>query len=37
MDKAVLQKQLNKCVEVVEATFIKFNLQVLGYGFCGIN
>lgn len=37
MDKAVLQKQLNKCAEVVEATFTKFNLQVLGYGFCGIN
>ena len=37
MDKDILQKQLNKCVEVVEATFAKFNLQLLGYGFCGIN
>ena len=37
MDKELLQKQLNKSTEILEVTFDKFNLQVLGYGFCGMN
>ena len=28
---------LNKNVDVVGATFDKYNLQVISYGFCGIN
>ena len=33
----VVRKQLNKNVEVVESTFSNACLQLLGYGFCGIN
>lgn len=36
MDIEVLKKQLNKSVDIVEATFKNFHLQLLGYGFCGI-
>lgn len=35
-DKEMIQKQLNKSTEILETTFDKFNLQVIGYGFCGI-
>lgn len=35
-DKEMIQKQLNKSTEILEMTFDKFNLQVIGYGFCGI-
>lgn len=36
IDKELIQKQLNKSTEILEMTFNKFNLQVIGYGFCGI-
>ena len=36
IDKEMIQKQLNKSIEILEMTFDKFNLQVIGYGFCGI-
>lgn len=36
VDKELLQKQLNKSTEILEMTFDMFNLQVIGYGFCGI-
>lgn len=37
IDVESLKKQLNKNVDIVEATFEKFHLQLLGYGFCGID
>lgn len=33
IDKEMIQKQLNKSIEILEMTFDKFNLQVIGYGF----
>lgn len=37
IDIEVLKKQLNKSVDIVEVTFKNYHLQLLGYGFCGIN
>ena len=30
IDKEMIQKQLNKSIEILEMTFDKFNLQVIG-------
>ena len=37
MDTNAIAKNLNKNVDVVESTFSQNNLQVISYGFCGIN
>lgn len=37
MDVNTIAKNLNKNVDVVESTFSQNNLQVISYGFCGIN
>ena len=37
MDINALAKNLNKNVEIVESTFTQNNLQLINYGFCGIN
>ncbi len=36
MNVEMLKAQLNKNVEIIEATFSNEHLQLLGYGFCGI-
>lgn len=37
MDINAIAKNLNKNVDVVESTFSQNNLQVISYGFCGID
>ena len=36
-DVKTITNNLNRNVDVLEATFEKYNCQVISYGFCGIN